>query len=135
MNQHRGHGGSVTALLAFGASTLDDSQQAVHTSRRLADDTRSLLFSYRSHRVRPIRGASDADGHDGLRRMLSAFPSTGQVKTRVGQSGGSACDACGSHIFVGDIEYDVVVEGHEMKLDATCYLILVDEAARLQSDA
>ena len=27
-----------------------------------------------------------------------------------------------------------MVEGREMKLDATCYLILVEEAARLQPD-
>ena len=76
-----------------------------------------------------------ADDHDGLRRMLSAFQSAGRLKTRVNPSVGGPCGACGSDIFVGDIEYDVVVEGREMKLDATCYLILVEEAARLQPDA
>ena len=59
----------------------------------------------------------------------------GPLKTRVGLSGGGACGACGSDIFVGDIEYRVVVEGREMNLDASCYLILVEEAAQLQRDA
>jgi len=75
-------------------------------------------------------------------------PSLGRLSPRAAQPGrlngpaggggpgaaGGACGACGSDIFVGDIEYDVVVEGREMKLDATCYLILVEEAARLQPD-
>ena len=53
------------------------------------------------------------------------------MKTYVGLSRGAACESCASHIFVGDVKYNVVGEGGELRLDAACYLIL-DEAARLQ---
>ena len=41
----------------------------------------------------------------------------------------------GRRIFVGDLEWDVVATGLELRLDAACYLLLVDELERLKPEA
>ena len=124
----------TAASLDDGAWTLTESRRACDVSRRLRVEACALLVTYRAHRFRAIFGASDANRREGLRPRLATFAAGGPVKTYVGPSRGAACDVCGERIFVGEIEYEVVAEGRELRLDAACYLILVDEAARLQPE-
>jgi hypothetical protein len=50
-------------------------------------------------------------------------------------SRGTTCDACGRSILEGEIEYELVADGHEMRLESDCYLLLVDELVKLQPRA
>jgi len=81
-----------------------------------------------SHRLRPIAGADGATENEGrIRRKVRAFASFGTPKTFVGESRGATCDACGRKIFVGEVEYEAVANGLQMRLESACYLVLVDE--------
>jgi hypothetical protein len=92
-----------------------------------------LILRFRAHRFCPIAGADDlADDRERIRRGLHAFALFGTPKTFVGLSRGATCEACGRQISGGEIEYELVADGHEMRLESNCYVLFVDEMAKLQ---
>lgn len=126
---------SVSRLLDVGVRAFARSRQLCEQAAGLQREARELVLTFRMHRFRPMLGSSDVDGPDGLRQRLGAFAAFGVEKTYVGLSRGATCGACSAQIFAGDVEYDVIVaRGAEIRLDGACYLILVDEVARLQPE-
>lgn len=126
---------AVSALLDEGTWALARSRQGRDHATRLGHVARELVLTFRSHRFSPIYGASGLDGTpqmsgDDVRLRLCALTSYDSVKTYAGSSRGAACDACYKQIAVGEIEYDAVSEALEMRLDAACYGLLVEELAR-----
>jgi hypothetical protein len=70
---------------------------------------------------------SDADR---VRRLLRDFCALIEPpKSFVGFSRGSVCQACGNVIEPREIEYDVVARRSEMRLDADCYKVFVEESS------
>jgi len=126
---------TASALLDNGAWILHRSVCAREWADALQHEARELVLTFRTHRFRPILGASEADGREDVRRTLGAFAACRPIKTYVGESRGSVCDACGSRILVGNLEWDVVATTMELRLDAACYLLLVDELERLKPEA
>jgi hypothetical protein len=133
----------VAGLLAHGALVIAQSRDARERSRQWHVDAtwhrqeaHDLLLRFSPHRLQPISGAdSFAEEPERLRSALRAFASFGTPKTFVGLSRGATCDACGRSILEGEIEYELVADGHEMRLESDCYLLLVDELAKLQPRA
>src|SRR5262245_30044834 len=123
---------TVSALLDDGAWVLGQNQRTREQTARLAQETRELILTSRPHRFHPIAGADYGTDDEGrIRRKLRAFATSGTPKTFVGESRGATCDACGRKIFVGEIEYEVVANGLEMRMESDCYLLLVDELEKL----
>lgn len=74
----------VPDLLDDGSWTLAYSLRLRYDAARLAQDTRDLVLTYRSHRFRAVRGGSGVreDGFAPLRQLLQFTAS------------GALCDAC-----------------------------------------
>ena len=119
---------SVSALLDDGAWVLSENRRAREQTAKLVEEASALIATFRSHRFCLIAGADDGSDDLGrIRRKLRAFASSGTPKTFVGESRGATCDACGRKILVGEVEYEVVANGLELRLESDCYLRLVDE--------
>jgi hypothetical protein len=91
--------------------------------------TRELFLRYRRHRFPQLSGASDArdDGH--VRRRLREFLSRAESpKSYVGPSRGSVCQLCGNTIEVNELEYDVAAGTSELRLDAECHQVFIEES-------
>jgi hypothetical protein len=80
------------------------------TAARVIERTRELMLTRRPHRFRPIAGGSDGRP-GGLHEAV-------WISTAV--SYGARCADCGRAIAVGDPMYDVVADGREIRLDADC---------------
>ena len=76
---------TVPALLDEGAWTLAQSLRARYDCKRLQNQTREVLLTYRFHRLRVARGGSDA-GRD--------FTTIGDRLLQLLQAGDALCDAC-----------------------------------------
>ena len=133
----------VAGLLARGALVISDSREARARIRQirvhatwLRQEARALILGSNPHSLQPISGGTDVN-HDKarIRGELHAFASFGTPKTIVSLSRGATCDACAREICTGEIEYQVVADGHEMRLESDCYLLLVDELGTLQPGA
>ena len=129
----------VARLLAHGALVITQSRDACNRSRRARgaatlrrQEALDLILRFSPQRVEPISGGDGfTEGTDPIRTVLRAFAMFGTPKTFVGLGRGAICNACGRDILRGEIEYEVVANGHEMRLDSSCYLVLVDELATL----
>ena len=84
-------------------------KRAHEAAKRLIDDTRDVILTFRRHRFRAISGASG--GRAGLHESV-------WISTAVSQ--GAQCTECGRAIVVGEAMYDVVADGREIRLDADC---------------
>jgi hypothetical protein len=122
----------VAAALAEASVVLARSQALRETAVELRRQARVLRT--RARRWLPISGGSDGRDREQLKRRLAAFVGPAPVKTYVGASRGAECGACGAHIVAGELEYEIVREGREIRLDGRCYLILVDEVARVRPE-
>jgi hypothetical protein len=67
-----------------------------------------------------FRPASDR-GRDTPRRLRSRFT------IWIIRSQGATCDACGEAIPPDQAQYEVVISGHEMRLDRDCFRRRMDE--------
>jgi hypothetical protein len=127
---------SLSALLDDGAAALAQNQRAREQTAKLAQETRALIVTFRSHRFRPIAGAAAlADERERIRRGLRTFATFPIAKTWVGPSRGAECGACGRKIAIDEIEYELVAgNGNEIRLDGDCYALLVNELVRSPQD-
>jgi hypothetical protein len=122
---------TVSLLLDEGAWVLGHSVRVRERAVALQRDVRESLLAFRSHRFRPIFGASDVGEDPRVSRLLSEFCSGNEPpKSYVGQSRGSVCQVCGKTIKAEDLEYDVVAGPSELRLDAACYASFIDTFAR-----
>lgn len=80
------------------------------TAARVIDSTRELILTRRPHRLRPIAGGSDG-------RLGTVHES---VWISTAATHGARCAECGRAIAVGEAMYDVVADGRELRLDADC---------------
>lgn len=119
----------VAARLAEASIVLAHSQVLREPAVELRRQARVLRA--RARRWLPVSGGSDGRGREQLRRTFAAFVGPAPVKTHVGASRGATCGVCGVHIVAGDLEYEIVGERREIRLDRSCYLILLDEVARV----
>ena len=130
----------VASLLALGASVIAQTRQARSKTRYarvhatwLRYEAYSLMMRFSPDCFQPISGADGfAEETERTRNALRAFALYGTAKTFVGLSRGATCDSCGRSILGGEIEYELVADGHEMRLESDCYLLFVDELERLQ---
>jgi hypothetical protein len=75
-----------------------------------------------------MRGASDTETKDHARRLRDSCAVVEPPKLFVGDSRGSARQACGNVIKPGEREYDIVAGMLELRLDQACYkLFLANE--------
>jgi len=122
----------VSSLLVEGAFAVARAYEAFDRAVQLQRETREVVLTFRSHRFRPIFGSDDLDGgehvgdQDELRRRLRALAALGTVKTYVGPSRGATCDLCHKPIVGGENEYEIVDAVLEIRLDVSCYDMLVN---------
>jgi hypothetical protein len=129
----------VAGLLAHGAVVIaqsrdarDRSQQARVDATWRRQEAHDLILRFSPHRLQRISGADGfAEKPERIRSVLRAFASFGTPKTFVGLSRGATCDACGRAIRSGEIEYELVADSHEMRLESGCYLLVEEELATL----
>jgi hypothetical protein len=95
-------------------------------------NTVALMLRYRRHRFPQFTGASDTNDEQRVRERLSDLVTKStRPRSYVGYSRGSVCQACGNDIKVNDLEYDVVGDMSEIRLDAGCYERLIDQWRRV----
>ena len=131
------NGSSVSVLLDESEWALDHSMRVRERAAALQRAVRASLLTFRSHRFRPIFGASDAvEDNNRVRQFLRDCCSGNEPpKSYVGHSRGSVCQACGNVIKANDIEYDVATGTSELRLDAECYVFLIDRLAAASHDS
>jgi len=128
------NGNANPEVVATVAEQIEVANQTFATNRSvraragaLRTETSALLLTYRAYRFARIAGGSDVSDNDRVRRFLHDFCSgDGQSKSYAGYSRGSVCQACGSAIRPGDLEYDVVTTTAELRLDALCYAVFME---------
>jgi hypothetical protein len=95
-------------------------------------NTVAVMLRYRRHRFLRFTGASDTNDEQRVRELLRDLATrSGRPRSYVGYSRGSVCKACGNAIKVNDLEYDVVGDMSEIRLDAGCYERLIDQWRRV----
>jgi len=120
---------SVATLLTDGARVVADSRRLCDGRRRIHDEARLVLQTYRPHRLRIIRGASADDEQQRRLELLRRFAAYPAVKMFVGPSPGRACGVCGRPIQPKETEYDIEAGAANVTVDAGCYRIFIDEIA------
>lgn len=127
----------VAGLVAHGARVIVQARDGRARSRYarvratcLRHEAHLEILRFSGDHLHLISGADDSDAEpQRIRSVLRAFALFGTPKTFVGLSRGATCDACGRLIIGGEIEYELVADSHEMRLESSCYLLLVDELA------
>ena len=128
-------GAVCSDLMEVAEHTFSVNFQLRARSHKLRDDLNALLFTYRLHRFPHLAGASDTRTDDSVRQLLRDFLSRIEPsKSFVGFSRGGVCQACGDTIKYGAIEYDVVAGTSELRLDADCYKVFLEESVAVASD-
>jgi len=111
----------TAALLDDGAWTLSETRRVITRAAWLQEQTRELVLTYRSHRVRGIGGSSGVDGDRGaIVRVLASQP----TKTFAGLSRGGGCMLCGSAIKRDEPEYEIESSTLTMTVDADCFKMI-----------
>ena len=94
-------------------------------------NTVALLLRYRRHCFPRFTGASDTDDGQRVRELLRDLVTrSGRPRSYVVYSRGSICQACGNDIKVNDLEYDVVIDLSEIRLDTGCYERFIEQWCR-----
>src|SRR5262245_862491 len=99
----------TAALLDDGAWTLKETRRVITRAAWLQEQTRELVLTYRSHRVRGIGGSSGVDG-DGDRGAIVRVLASQPTKTFAGLSRGGVCMLCGSATMTVDAECFKMIE-------------------------
>ena len=131
MNRSSISAAGLCELLDEGAWTFTRNEQVCQQSVRLGHEARELALTFPSL-FDPMSGASDVDETSDtyVHPRLGAFASLGAVKIYARPSHGADCDVCHKKIAFGDIEYEAVSESLELRLDAGCRHLLIQELAR-----
>ena len=108
-------------------------QQLIEASRRLRAEavelraqSYALHLRHRARRCPPLSGGSDAGDHDRVKRLLHDFCSDETPKTFAGLSRGSVCQACGSPMKPGELEYEIVTSASSLRLDTACHNLFIE---------
>lgn len=113
-----------STLIAEGDETLAASKRLRAHAAEARADANALRLRYRRHRFFYVSGGSDAIEESRIRELLRAFCARAEdMKTFVGFSRGSVCQACGNIIKPSAVEYDVVAGKAVLRLDLACYRI------------
>ena len=115
-------------VIMYADETFTDNRQVRGQSADLQAKTTALMVVYRAHRFPRLCGGSDHSVTDRVRHLLHDFCAGSAAEILRRPKCGSACQACGHVIEVGAIEYDVVVGTAELRLDADCYSVLMEES-------
>jgi len=130
------HGSSSEATMDGDEIAIADEILSANTRLRqrvgeLRANTVALMLRYRRHRFPQFAGASDNNDEPRVRELLRDLATRSvRPQSYVGYSRGSVCQACGNDIKVNDLEYDVVGNMCEVRLDAGCYERLIEQWRR-----
>lgn len=106
------------------AESLDANQRVRAEAAQLRAAARALRLRSR-HFATP--DLSETYDEERLRQLLcDVVSSTEAVIAWVENSRGSVCQACGSGIEPHELEFYVVAESPELRLDLACYSTLID---------
>lgn len=120
---------TVSALLDDSTWTLAQSRRAIEHAAGLEQQTRELVLTYRSHRVRAISGGSDQLSNEGRRTVIRAVAAH-PTKTFFRLSRGRTCTLCGETIKRKAFEYAIEAKTVSMTLDVECYSLFLEAQVR-----
>lgn len=128
----------VADSLDDGAWALAESRRLCGISRRLGDEMRALMVTYRSHRLRLIRGGSGGEAERAVKTNVNEtdrgalilaklasgeLPSAKPEKVWAGTGTGQLCAACGARIAATDVEYEVEFRARSLWFHHGCLMI------------
>ena len=111
-------------LLDLGAQVLAQSRHERDKARRIANVTRELILRFGLNRLPPICGGT-ADPSK-TRWWVRFVGSLGTSALWIVPSAGATCDACNRQIAEGELQYEVIAEDREMRLDGRCYRLYTE---------